>query len=307
MESKCRSTLIPCHLIAGPLGAGKTTAIRRFIAQSSEFTAVIVNDFGKAGYDAAFIAEAGGEDRLRVENVPGGCLCCTSVAQLLPALKMLCVRPEVERIIIEPSGIALIDPLLEMLRDAAPKCGFELAPVIVLFDPAKTRPAGLKLIPYWNRLACCADIIVANRCDLASPEAVKQFLDCLEKWDPPKLKIIQTSHGKLPTELFELRGHTSGPADRSHHHADLPPAGTFRSDGTFQFAALFELLPELAQHLDRFKGVFRTDQGWQRLEIAAGHIHSAPAAGVLHTAAEWVGSDNLLAGRLNDCLIELAK
>jgi G3E family GTPase len=292
---------VSLHLIAGPLGVGKTTAIRRFVAQSFGFTAVIVNDFGKTGYDASFIAEAGGADRLSVENIPGGCLCCSSVAQLLPALEMLCARPEVERIIIEPSGIALIDPLLEMLHDAAPKCGFEIAPVIVLFDPAKNRPASLKLIPYWNRLADCAAIVVANRCDLAPPEAVEQFFECLGKWDPPKLKVIRTSHGELPPELFELRGHTVCPADGFHHHAELPQAGTFCSDETFRLAALLELLEELVPQLDRFKGVFQTDQGWQRLEIASGQISSKPTIPTARTAAEWIGGGSELADRLAAC------
>lgn len=302
MESRRREK-IPCYLIAGPLGVGKTTAIRRFVAQSSGFTAVIVNDFGKTGYDAAFIAEAGGADRLRVENIPGGCLCCSSVAQLLPALEMLCARPEVERIIIEPSGVALIDPLLDMLRDAAPKCGLEVAPVIVLFDPAKMRPAAIKLIPYWNRLADCAGIVVANRCDLAPPEAVEQFFQCMEKWKPPKLKVIKTSHGELPLEIFELRGHTALPAGHSHHHAELPSAGTFCSAGTFRLAVLLELLQELAPQLDRFKGVFRTDYGWQRLEIAAGRINSEPSAETLRTSAEWIGGDGRLSEQINNCLI----
>ena len=302
MESK-RRAVIPCHLIAGPLGVGKTTAIRRFVARSSGFTAVIVNDFGKTDYDASFIAEAGGADRLRVENIPGGCLCCSSVAQLLPALEMLCARPEVERIIIEPSGIALIDPLLDMLRDAAPKCGLEVAPVIVLFDPTKMRPAAIKLIPYWNRLADCAGIVVANRCDLASPEAVEQFCQCMEEWEPPKLKVIKTSHGELPPEIFELRGHTAGLISHSHHHAKLPLAGTFCSDGTFRLAALLELLKELALQLDRFKGVFRTDHGWQRLEIAVERVDAAPSAEALRTSAEWIGGDDRLTERINDCLI----
>jgi len=302
MESK-RKEKIPCHLIAGPLGVGKTTAIRRFVAQSSGFTAVIVNDFGKTGYDASFIAEAGGAGRLRVENIPGGCLCCSSVAQLLPALEMLCARPEVERIIIEPSGIALIDPLLELLRYAAPRCGLDVAPVIVLFDPAKTRPAAIKLIPYWNRLADCAGIIVANRCDLAPTEAVTQFSDCMKQWNPPKLKVIETSHGELPPELFELRGHTVPAAGHAHPHAELPPAGAFCSDETFRLAALLELLEELAPQLDRFKGVFRTDQGWQRLEIAAGHINSRPAVEAAQTSAEWIGGTDRLAERIRHCRI----
>jgi G3E family GTPase len=313
---------IPCHLIAGSLGVGKTTAIRQFIAQSPDYVAVIVNDFGETGYDASFITEAGGADKLRVENVPGGCLCCTSAAQLLPALKRLCARSEVDRIIIEPSGIALLDPLLKMLHAVAPEYGFELAPVIVIFDPTKTRPATLELIPYWRHLADRADIVVLNRCDLASPEAVEQLFQYLapsaareapllrgndhrerQQWDPPKLKVIRTSHGELPPDLFDLRCDAARPADEHRHHAELPPAGTFRSEGTFRIDDLIELLEELAPQLDRFKGVFQTDQGGYRMEVAAGHVSSNPAPEAAQTSADWIGSGSKIADRLKSLQI----
>ncbi len=280
---------LPLHLIAGALGVGKTTVIRRFVAQSPDYTAVLVNDFGETGYDAALIGEAG-NGKLQVENVPGGCLCCTSAAQLLPALKMLCEKPEVERIIVEPSGVALLDPLLKMLYAAAPECGFELAPVIVLFDPAKTRPATLKLIPYWKHLADRADIIVANRCDLAPPEAIDAFFQSLENWEPPKLKILKTSHGELPPEIFDLRGHIAKSGEGHHHHAELPPAGTFRSDKTFQLKKLMELLEEIAPQTERFKGIFQTEQGWLRLEIANGLVIQKEASPAAASSADWIGS-----------------
>ena len=304
MELTRKDGAIPCHLIAGPLGVGKTTAIRRFIERSSRFTAVIVNDFGETGYDASFIGEAGEPNKLIVENVPGGCLCCTSVAQLLPALKILCARAEVERIIIEPSGIALIDPLFAMLHDAAPKCGFELAPVIVLFDPAKNRPAGLKLIPYWNRLACCAEIVVVNRCDLASPEAIEQFSQCMEEWNPPKLKVIKTSYGELPSELFELRGTPAQPSRDHHHHGELPYAGTFRSNETFSLSALLALCKKLVPQLDRLKGIFCTDEGWHRLEIASGQICYELTSGAKQTTVDWIGGDSEIATHLQKCSLK---
>ncbi len=296
MESASKT--IPLHLIAGSLGVGKTSAIRRFAASSPEYVAVIVNDFGETGYDASFINEAAGFGGLRVENVPGGCLCCTSAAQLLPALKMLCVRPEVERIIIEPSGIALLEPLLRILHDAAPVYGFELAPVIVLFDPLKTRAAALTLIPYWHHLAECADIAVLNRCDLAPPAVVDQLFQCLEKWKSPKLKIIKTAHGSLPPELFDLRGIVRRPEKTGPHHAELPSAGSFRSEKLFCLTSLLELLEQLVSQLERFKGVFQTEQGWFRLEIASGLVSYKSAPEAVQSTAEWVGGGPEIAIRL---------
>jgi G3E family GTPase len=289
---------IPCHLIAGPLGVGKTTAIRRFVARSPEYVAVIVNDFGKTGYDASFIAEAGGADRLSIESIPGGCLCCTSAAQLLPALKLLCEKPEVERIVIEPSGVALLEPLVRLLRSAEAEFGFELRPIIVLLDPAKTPAGTLRQIPFFRSFADYAGIAVLNRCDLAAPEAVEKLFQCLEKWDPPKLRIIQTTHGELPAGIFSLRGSVPAPIKGPHHHAEVPSAGALRSECVFAFGALMDFLRGEAGRLARFKGVFNTDQGWQRIEIAGGNLSAVPAAAARQTGAEWVGCGSELADRI---------
>lgn len=302
MELTSKPDRIPLHLIAGPLGVGKTTAIRRFVAQSSGYTAVLVNDFGETGYDAAFIEEAGGSG-VRVENVPGGCLCCTSAAQMLPALGQLSNMSEVERIIVEPSGIALLDPLLKMLRTASVEYGLELMPVMVLFDPAKIRPTAIQLIPYWRQLMDYADIVVLNRCDQATEQAVLDFFQCLENLDTPKLKAVQTSYGDLPQELFDLRGGAVREAPAVHAHAELPPAGTFRSDQRFKLNSLLAFLETVAPQLDRFKGVFHTDAGWMRLEIASGQIVCNPAQPAGRSAADWIGTgnigDSLAAARLS--------
>lgn len=282
---------IPLHLFGGPLGVGKTTAVRRFLEQTDEYTAVVVNDFGETGYDAALIEESGGTAP-RVENVPGGCLCCTSAAQLRPALAALCADPQVERIIIEPSGVALLDPLLAMLREAAPDCGFELRSVIVLFDAQKTRPAALEHIPYWRHLAERADIAVINRCDTAPPSAVDALFQWLEKLDPPKQRIVKTEFGRLPPELFDLRG-TPREAGQHHAHGRLPPAGTFRSGATFRLDALLDVLREAAPATERFKGVFNTDRGRVRLEIACGEVIQRPAPPGDASSADWIGAPDL--------------
>lgn len=287
-----KSKPIPLHLFGGPLGVGKTTAIRRHLEQSQEYTAVIVNDFGESGYDAGLISSSARQN-LRVKNVPGGCLCCTSAAQLRPALKTLCAAPEVERIIIEPSGVALLDPLLAMLRDAAPECGFELRSVIVLFDALKTRPAALKLIPYWKHLADRTDIAVINRCDLAPQSAVDALFQWLEKQEPAKQRIVKTEFGELSPELFDLRRDDAPGLPAHHHHNELPPAGTFRSEGTFRFDRLMQLLREEMSTTERFKGVFDTDQGRMRLEIACGELITHSSPGTTGSFADWIGGPDL--------------
>ena len=80
---------IPCHIIAGTLGSGKTTAILDFLSRrkDKEFTAVLVNDFGPNGIDSSVIS--GSSNDLEVTNVSGGCLCCTSAARFGDAFRQL--------------------------------------------------------------------------------------------------------------------------------------------------------------------------------------------------------------------------
>ncbi len=65
----------PVHIVAGFLGAGKTTTIRAWMEQNvgRERAAVIVNDFGEAGIDGALLAAALPGD-IPVVNIPGGCV-----------------------------------------------------------------------------------------------------------------------------------------------------------------------------------------------------------------------------------------
>jgi len=294
---------LPLHLIAGPPGAGKTTLVRHLIAASPQFTAVLVNDFGETGYDAALIGEAGKPGKLQVENVPGGCLCCTSAAQLRPALELLCQQPEVDRIIVEPSGIALPDPLLKMLRETAPECGFHLAPVIMVFDAARLKSTALQTLPYWRHLADRAEIAVLNRCDLAPPENAASLCRTLEVWTPPKLHIIQTSFGRVPSELLALRNATAPlvPID-AVAHTTLPTRGSFCLTAQFDRAALLRLLEKKAPDTERFKGIFQIESGAIRLEIAGGQVTEAPAPPGPISSADWIGGSDLSTA-LADCIL----
>ena len=68
---------IPTTIVTGFLGAGKTTAINHLLAQKPhrEHWAVLVNEFGKVGVDAALIGPVAG---VSIREIAGGCLCCTA-------------------------------------------------------------------------------------------------------------------------------------------------------------------------------------------------------------------------------------
>jgi len=109
---------IPTHLIAGPLGAGKTSLIRQLLADkpADERWAILINEFGQIGLDAALLG--GSRDGISLSEVPGGCLCCVNGAPFQVALARLLRQARPDRLLIEPSGLGHPAQLLEQLRDS---------------------------------------------------------------------------------------------------------------------------------------------------------------------------------------------
>src|SRR5438552_18710888 len=108
---------VPCTIVTGFLGAGKTTLIRHVLANvDGRRLAVIVNEFGDVGIDGE-VLKGCGDAACPEENIvelANGCLCCTVADEFVPALDTILSRhPKVEPIIIQTSGLPLPKPLVQ--------------------------------------------------------------------------------------------------------------------------------------------------------------------------------------------------
>src|SRR6516165_2812180 len=108
---------VPCTVVTGFLGAGKTTLIRHVLANAGRRRlAIIVNEFGDVGIDGEILKSCG-DAACSAENIvelANGCLCCTVADEFVPALDTILSRsPAVEHIVIETSGLALPKPLVQ--------------------------------------------------------------------------------------------------------------------------------------------------------------------------------------------------
>lgn len=296
-----RATPLPVHIVAGPLGVGKTTAILSYVERNAgrEHVAVLVNDFGPVGMDGAIMQGAIGRvvgDQMKVLTIPGGCLCCASADALATGLPKLAQMPGVTRIVIEPSGIAMPAQVVDLARALAEDHGLDIRPTIVLLDVAEFAAEAAQRMPYYRRLVEAADVLVGNRADKASDRAVANFRRWAQELDPPKLRVITTTMGELPDAVFDLRVDGNAPARRGHghghdhHHADDRHAGgrAWDASAVFHLSALRKLLRDAP--LERFKGIFHTDAGWKLIEMARGELTERFTDHRRDSRADWIAA-----------------
>src|ERR1700719_3019819 len=175
---------VPCTIVTGFLGAGKTTLIRHVLANAQGHRlAVIVNEFGDVGIDGEILKGCGNEacPEENIVELANGCLCCTVADEFVPA------RDGVEHIVIETSGLALPKPLVRAFHWPAIKSRVTVDGVVVVVDGAalasgrvaddldalaRQRAADSALAhddpveEVFDDQIACADLVVLNKRDL---------------------------------------------------------------------------------------------------------------------------------------------
>ena len=110
-------TRVPVTVLTGFLGAGKTTLLRSLLTQADgKRIAVIVNEFGEAGFDGGLVEECAAKACAPgdVVELTNGCICCTVADDFIPTMdKLLSRETPLDAIVIETSGLALPQPLLK--------------------------------------------------------------------------------------------------------------------------------------------------------------------------------------------------
>ncbi len=170
---------IPVTVLGGFLGAGKTTAINRLLADATERIGVLVNDFGAIAVDAALIAARDG-DMISLAN---GCVCCALGPDLGDSLARITAGTPPERIVIEASGVS--DPwrIAQLVRLQR---GVTLDAVIVLVD-SEAFPAQLAdrwLADTLARQIARADLIALTKGDLAGEAGQRATRDAIARLRP---------------------------------------------------------------------------------------------------------------------------
>lgn len=301
---------IPTHLITGFLGVGKTTAIRHLLAQRppKERWAVLVNEFGEVGVDAALLPEG----EVAIRQVAGGCLCCVASQGFSVGLNQLIRQECPERILIEPTGLGHPAQIIRMLTEAQYTAVLELRATLTLMDARHLASPRHRTNANWVDQIHLADVLVANKADRYGPADHAALDRFIRELDPPKARVARVEQGRLDPEWLDLplsaarralfpeahafltrtapdRGDTADPAPAPVRPDWWTVDG--RGDGYFSRSWLFGPgvrleaagLRTLLDHhpWDRVKGVLATDTGWLCINRVAGEggVEACPPAG----------------------------
>jgi cobalamin biosynthesis protein CobW len=236
---------VPCTIVTGFLGAGKTTLVRHVLENAGgRRLAVIVNEFGDVGIDGEILKSCGIESCSEdsIVELANGCLCCTVADDFVPALSGLLDRPSPpEHIVIETSGLALPKPLVKafnwpeiasrvtvdgvvaVVDGAAVAAGrFADDPEAVArqraVDPSLDHDNPLEEV--FEDQLLCADLVILNKADLISNAERNAVASQLGNTLPRAVKLVEAENGRVPIDVLLGLGARaeSDLASRPSHH-----------------------------------------------------------------------------------------
>lgn len=156
-------------VIAGPLGAGKTSLIldlsRRIQASRAGRVGIIENEAGKIDIDSVWLRNQG----MEVRELYSGCICCSLRNSLETTVSEFIASYSPEVLIVEPSGIAGPDSVVSTLKQTLSR-DWEIKTLYLLDIPRVQRLT--RLSPFFPRCLESADALIPTKLDLAGPEEI---------------------------------------------------------------------------------------------------------------------------------------
>ncbi|HEX2939808.1 MAG TPA: cobalamin biosynthesis protein CobW [Rhodopila sp.] len=240
-------TRVPCTIVTGFLGAGKTTLIRHLLENPrGKRLAVVVNEFGDVGIDVDILRGCGipeCEDAAIVE-LANGCLCCTVADDFVPALDSLLSLPAPpDHILIETSGLALPKPLVQAFHWPAIRGRVTVDGVVAVvdgtalaegrvaadLDALQAQRAADPALEHGNPVEevfedqiACADMVVLSKADMLDTTGLERARTAVMRALPRAAGLVVSQAGRVdPAVLLGLGiGTEADIANRPTSHDD---------------------------------------------------------------------------------------
>ena len=221
-------------IISGFLGAGKTTLIKKLIAEAfqSEKLVLIENEFGEIGIDGGFLKDAG----IQITEMNSGCICCSLVGDFGAALKEVLTQFHPDRILIEPSGVGKLSDVIRAVQGVQAEVPVELNSLVTVVDATKCKLYMKNFGEFFNNQVESANTIILSRTQKAAQEKLELAVSMLREhngkaaiittpWDSLTgaqiREAMEKGHGladEMLAELIQEQAH-SHEHEHSHEHS----------------------------------------------------------------------------------------
>ena len=217
-------------IISGFLGAGKTTLIKKLLAEAfpGEKLVLIENEFGEISIDGGFLKESG----VQISEMSSGCICCSLVGDFNKALRDVAAQFHPDRILIEPSGVGkLSDVIVAVENTVADVPELKLNSFSAVVDATKVKVYMKNFGEFYNNQVESAGTIILSRTQKLSQEKLEAAVAMLREknadaailttpWDQLDGKVILSAIEKvsLAEELLEKMRAEHALAEQEHEH-----------------------------------------------------------------------------------------
>ena len=214
-------------IFSGFLGAGKTTLIKKLIADgyNGQKIVLIENEFGQIGIDGGFLKEAG----IEITEMNSGCICCSLVGDFGTALQDVIDRFHPDRIVIEPSGVGKLSDVVAAVKRVE---GTEVCGTVTVIDASKCRIYLKNFKEFYENQIKYAGTIILSRTGNIAQDKLDQAVALIKEvndhsqiittpWDDLSgvqiLKAIEEpiTAADMAAALLEAEEH-----EHHHHHHD---------------------------------------------------------------------------------------
>ena len=184
-------------IFSGFLGAGKTTLIKKLIADSykGEKLVLIENEFGEIGIDGGFLQDAG----IEITEMNSGCICCSLVGDFREALHQVLEQFSPDRIIIEPSGVGKLSDVIRAVSSVATD-DVKLNAFTTVVDAGKCKMYMKNFGEFFNDQVEHAGTVIMSHADSVSADKLSSAVALVREKNPTAVIVT--------TPIFQLDGET---------------------------------------------------------------------------------------------------
>jgi G3E family GTPase len=216
-------------IFSGFLGAGKTTLIKKLIADGykGEQLVLIENEFGEIGIDGGFLRESG----IQINEMNSGCICCSLVGDFAEALHKVIDQYHPDRILIEPSGVGKLSDVIHAVQ-TADTAGAVLNGFTTVADATKVKMYMKNFGEFYNNQIEHASTIILSRTQGMSEEKLAAVVAMLREhnavatiittpWDEltgEQILSAMEQKSTLQAELAQLAAETAKADAEEHEH-----------------------------------------------------------------------------------------